>query len=81
MFADVFRDLTLSFLALSQDNVTITTKDSRMHFEGTWFDQDSGGHETTATLGSSVSLVFSGQLSYRPANLFSRLNSQLFWNP
>lgn len=59
MFTVIFLALALPVLVLSQ-NVTITTTDPRMHFEGTWFDQDSGGHETTATLGSSVSLIFPG---------------------
>lgn len=51
--------LALPFLAWTQD-VTITTQDPRMHFQGTWVVQDSGGHEFTATIGSSVSLIFPG---------------------
>ena len=52
-------------LLVHTQNVTVTTQDPRMHFDGTWVVQDSGGHEFTTTLGSSVSLTFPGKVLYR----------------
>jgi len=40
--------------------VTVTTQDSRIHFDGSWVVQDSGVNEYTTTIGSSVSLTFPG---------------------
>ena len=51
--------LSFTILAFAQ-NVTVTTQDSRMIFDGAWVVQDSGGHEFTTKIGSSVSLTFQG---------------------
>ncbi|KIM83635.1 hypothetical protein PILCRDRAFT_819276 [Piloderma croceum F 1598] len=61
----------LPVLVLSQ-NVTVTTQDPSMHFDGTWVVQDSGGHEYTTTIGSSVSLDFTGTAVYWHATINPR---------
>jgi len=59
MLREVLLIFALPVLVLSQ-NVTVITQDPSMHFDGTWVVQDSGGHEYTATIGSSVYLNFTG---------------------
>ena len=63
MLAGVFL-FTLPILTLAQ-NVTVTTQDPRMHFDGPWIVQDSGGHEFTTTIGSSVAVTFPGNWPVR----------------
>jgi len=57
-----------SVLVFAQ-NVTVATQDPRMLFDGSWVAQDSGGYEYTTTIGSSVSLTFSGKSPFHLNNL------------
>jgi hypothetical protein len=74
----------LPILVFAQ-NVTITTQDSRMHYDGTWVVQDLGGHEFTTTVGSSVSLAFQGELPFQLGAfslhiLTSMLGTAIYWH-
>ena len=44
-------------------NLTVTTQDSRVQFEGNWTIQESGYYKFTTQIGASASLTFPGKFA------------------
>ena len=65
-------------VAMAQ-NLTVTTQDPKVHFDGDWTVQLSGYYEFTGQIGASVSLTFPGRftVSNSPVLLFNNVMQEL----
>ena len=74
-------------------NLTVTTQDSGVQFEGNWTVQESGYYKFTTQIGASVSLTFPGKFTlftslsffyltmhFRDCNLLARNTKPALWN-